>query len=167
MGAAIGNSTHAAAAGLGVALLVSRSPALLAVIRVSGGACLGWLGAQSLRRIIRGEALPVLRALEAAGDDRHDHHALREGIAVNLLNPAIITFYLAVVPTFVPAGASSFLYAALAATHVGMAFVVHCAWAYAFDGLRPVVERSRVRLALEGVTAAALLFLAVRVLLAG
>jgi threonine/homoserine/homoserine lactone efflux protein len=91
-------------------------------------------------------------------------HALREGMLVNLLSPPIITFYLAVVPTFVPAGVSPWYYALLAGTHVGMAFIVHNGWVFALDRLRHVLEHPVARLVLEGLTAAALLVFAVRVL---
>jgi threonine/homoserine/homoserine lactone efflux protein len=163
-GAAIGNSTHATAAGLGVAILVSRAPVLLTVIRVAGGLYLAWLGARSLWRVVRRQSVPIASTIIGASDDRLDHHAVREGITVNLLNPAIITFYLAVVPTFVPDEASPLYYLLLAATHVGMAFVVHSAWAVGFDGLRHVLERPRARVVLEAATGAALVVLALRVL---
>ena len=50
LGAALGNTTHAAAAGLGLAVLVTRWPAGLTAIRVAGAAFLCWLGIRSLLR---------------------------------------------------------------------------------------------------------------------
>lgn len=167
VGAAVGNSTHAALAGLGLALLVSRVPVALTVVRVVGGLYLGWLGAKSLWRVVRRRAVPIARDVIGARADGQEHAAIREGVLVNLLNPAIITFYLAVVPTFVPQDASPFYYGLLAVTHVTMAFVVHCAWAFGFDGLRHVLDRPAARMAVEGLTAVALLVLALRVLSAG
>lgn len=164
-GAALGNSTHATAAGLGVAVLVSRSPNLFVAIKAAGGIYLAWLGLASLRRVITGNALPVAAAITAARDRGH-HHALREGLIVNLLNPAIATFYLAVVPSFVAGTASYGQYAKLSAIHVGMAFACHSIWAFGLDRLRHLMTSPRARLTLEAVTAAALLLLAARVLLA-
>jgi threonine/homoserine/homoserine lactone efflux protein len=83
---------------------------------------------------------------------------------VNLLNPPIVTFYLVVVPSFVPAGASGWYFVALAAIHVAMAFCCHSAWAVAFHRVRDLVTRPRSRRILEGATGLALLGLAVRVL---
>ncbi|NQW02739.1 MAG: LysE family transporter [Acidobacteria bacterium] len=58
LGAALGNSIHAVAAGLGLAVLVSRSPLLLALIQLTGGGYLLWLGLKSARRILDHDALP-------------------------------------------------------------------------------------------------------------
>ena len=52
LGAAIGNTTHAVAAGLGLAVLVARWPDALTAIRIAGGVYLGWLGLRSLARAV-------------------------------------------------------------------------------------------------------------------
>jgi threonine/homoserine/homoserine lactone efflux protein len=164
-GAAMANSTHAAAAGLGLAVFVARVPALLVAIKIAGGLYLAWLGIASLKRISTGAALPISGAIISGRDSIAHHHAVREGLMVNLLNPPIATFYLAVVPAFVPDGASHRYYVQLAAIHVGMAFICHTIWALALDRLRHLLTHPSARLALEGLTAAALLLLAARVLL--
>ena len=164
-GAAMANSTHAAAAGLGLAVFVARIPALLVAIKVVGGLYLAWLGITSLRRIFAGAALPISTAIISGRDSIAHHHAVREGFTVNLLNPPIATFYLAVVPTFVPTGAPHTYYIQLAAIHVAMAFTCHTIWALAMDRLRHLLTHPSARLALEALTAAALLLLAARVLL--
>jgi threonine/homoserine/homoserine lactone efflux protein len=165
VGAALGNSIHAAAAGLGMAVLVARVPALLIGIKIAGGLYLGWLGLNSLRRVVSGDPLPVSSSIMSADDGLAHHHAIREGLTVNLLNPAIATFYLAVVPSFVPSDPTPGYYAQLAAVHVGMAFLCHSIWAFALDRLRHVLTHQSARMVLEGITAAALLLLAARVLL--
>ena len=164
-GAAIGNSAHATAAGLGLAVVVAQTPVFLIAIKIAGGLYLAWLGIASLRRIITGTALPISEAIISGNDTIAHHHALREGLTVNLLNPAIATFYLAVVPSFIPERAAHGYYVQLAAAHVSMAFICHCIWALAMDRLRHLLTKSTARLALEGLTAAALLLLAARVLL--
>lgn len=165
IGAAAGNTAYATAAGLGLAVFVARVPALLVAIRIGGGLYLGWLGLASLRRIVAGRALPISGVIISDHDSIARHHALREGLTVNLLNPAIATFYLAVVPTFLPEGASHGYYVELAAIHVGIAFICHIIWAFGMDRLRHVLAHPPARLALEGLTATALLLLATRVLL--
>ena len=164
-GAALANSTHAAAAGLGLAVFVARVPALLIALKIAGGLYLAWLGIASLKRIMTGAALPISSVIISGKDSIAHHHAVREGLMVNLLNPPIATFYLAVVPTFVPAGASHGHYVQLAAIHVGMAFTCHAIWALAMDRLRHLLTSPSARFTLEAVTAAALLLLAARVLL--
>ncbi len=163
-GAAVGNTTHATLAGLGARLLVTRAPQVLPVLQMAGGGYLLWLGWRSVVRLRAGLAAPALSAIVTLAADRRPHHAFREGVLVNLLNPAIVVFYVAVVPSFVPSAAAPGLYVLLAAIHVGMAFTVHCLWAVALDRLRHVLASPGARLALEGLTAVALLLLGARVL---
>jgi threonine/homoserine/homoserine lactone efflux protein len=164
VGAAVGNSSHALAAGLGLALVLARVPALFTALKVAGGLYLLWLAVASARRLFHHAALPASSAILAESDPSQAHHAWREGASVNLLNPAIATFYLAVVPSFVPTTTPAGHYVWLAATHVVMAFLVHTAWALALDRLRHVMTRPPARVLLEAVTAGALGLLAARVL---
>jgi threonine/homoserine/homoserine lactone efflux protein len=162
-GAAAANSAHATFAGLGLWVLVGRWPALLDAIRLAGAAYLAWLGLASLRRAWQGTRPPGLAAPVAAPPLAH-RSSFIEGLTVNLLNPAIISFYLAVVPTFLPPAPPRGYFAWLAASHVSMALVCHSAWAYAFHMLRQIFARPVVRRTLELVTAAAMLWLSSRVL---
>ena len=163
LGAAAGNVTQALLAGVGVALLVRRLPLAVDALRLAGGGYLLWLGVRGLWRAAMhpapapGELAP-LRARHVL------HRSVREGFAVNLLNPAVVSFYVAVVPTFVPETRPPAWFALLAACHVGIAFLCHSAWVVGLDALRGVFRRPRARLALEVATGLALVALAVRVL---
>lgn len=160
VGAALGNTTHATVAGLGAAVLLAASPRALAGVRLAGGLFLLWLAFKSARRLRSGatvERLPSAPHLPAA-------HSVRDGLVVNLLNPAIVTFYLTVVPSFLPRPAPPGRYVLLAAIHVGLAFVVHCLWAFSLHRLRSALERPGARRALDAVTTCAMLILAARVL---
>ncbi|HEX6323516.1 MAG TPA: LysE family translocator [Vicinamibacterales bacterium] len=161
-GAAAGNTVQAAVAGLGVAVLLARWPAAAMAIRLCGGAYLLWLGAVSLRRAMWEAPLPDVRnaAAPAAGK------SFRQGLTVNLLNPAITSFYVGVLPAFMPAGAGRAYYAFLAAAHITIAFGCHAAWTLAFDRLRRHAERPQVRRALDALAGIVLIALAVQVLLA-
>jgi len=79
-----------------------------------------------------------------------------------VLNPSIATFYLLVIPQFIPQGApfaeSALL---LTAVHVSLAVTWHLTWATAGGSLAAVLTRARPRRLLEGAAGAALLFLAV------
>ena len=161
MGAAAGNACQAAASGLGLALLLTRIPAALLILRVAGALYLAWLGLVSLARIF-GERRQQL----GEGNRRQTGSAFRQGLLTNLLNPSIISFYLVIVPGFLPAGAGPRQFAALAAIHIVIAFVCHAGWATAFDRLKTVFDRPAVGRALEAGTGVALLVLAARTLLA-
>lgn len=160
IGAALGNASHATLAGLGAAVLLATSPVALGLVRLAGGMFLLWLAWKSARRLFSaapGAALPSTPHLPPS-------RAIRDGLTVNLLNPAIMTFYLTVVPSFMPRQASPGRYVGLAAIHVCLAFVVHCAWAVSLDRLRPALERPGARRFLDGLTTIAMLVLAGRVL---
>ncbi len=189
LGAATANSTHATLAGLGLWVAVGRWPVVLEAVRLAGAVYLGWLGLGSLRRAWHAGAWPVAdttvsRVAVSPGAGSPStvssrvaswlppalpgrgcaaNAAFREGLAVNLLNPAIIGFYLAVVPTFVPAGAARGYFAVLAATHVLLALACHTAWATAFHSLRSLFVHTRLRQLLDVFTGVALIWLALRI----
>ena len=166
-GAAVGNTSHATAAGLGLAVVFARWPGALMLLRVSGAIYLAWLGLNSIYRV----ATQADGGLQMIGSDA-DRGAgslrggsFRQGLAVNLLNPAIATFYLIVVPSFLPAGAPQWYFALLAAMHIVLAFACHGVWAVALDALRRLFRPPLARRVLEGATGIALLALAARVLI--
>jgi threonine/homoserine/homoserine lactone efflux protein len=166
-GAAIGNASHATAAGLGLAVIFSRSPLALTVLTFSGAAYLAWLGVRSVYRVIK-HPDGGLRMMDdqpnGVGMSRAQRGtSFRQGLTVNLLNPAIATFYLVVVPSFLRAGAPRWYFALLAALHITMAFVCHGAWALALDQLRRIFNPPLARRILEGATGVALIALAIRV----
>jgi threonine/homoserine/homoserine lactone efflux protein len=163
-GAALGNTSQATAAGLGVAVVVARFPSALIVLRVVGATYLAWLGVSSVWRVARRRE-SVLAVLAAGGvvSPEERRASFRQGLTVNLLNPAITTFYLVVVPSFLPTGAPRWYYAALASMHIAIAFTCHGVWAMAFDRLREFFRMPTARRVLEAATGVALLGLAARV----
>ena len=94
LGAALGNTTHAAAAGLGLAVLVTRWPAGLTAIRVAGAAFLCWLGIRSLSWFLFASAgTPTIMAIiqglgvagrDAAGRPRQDFHLFSDAFTTRL-----------------------------------------------------------------------------------
>lgn len=167
-GAAVANTSHATAAGLGLAVVFARWPAALTAIRVGGAAYLAWLGGKSVFRALT-EHDGGLQMTAAGGAERRVANAragsFRQGLTVNLLNPAIATFYLIVVPSFLPPSVPRWYFALLAGIHVAMAFACHGVWAVALDSLRRLFRPPLARRVLEGATGVALIGLAVRVLL--
>jgi threonine/homoserine/homoserine lactone efflux protein len=159
VGCAVANVVHATAAGIGLAILVSHFPVVLDAIRIGGGAYLIWLGANSLWRAARpaGNVRPDV-------ESRSGRVAFRQGLVTNLLNPSIATFYLAVVPSFMPPGGTAAGYVLLAVIHVSLAFACHNAWAGLFNQIGHLMKSLRARRVFDALAGVALVFLAVRVL---
>ena len=81
----------------------------------------------------------------------------------NALNPAIATFYLVIVPQFVPRGEPIARAALLlTAIHIALAFSWHVVWAAAGGTLARTFASPRVRRTLEAFTGVALLGFAVK-----
>jgi len=167
VGAAVGNSTYAVLSALGLAAVFVRSPLAFRLLQMGGAAYLGFLGARSLWMAWRPRPAVLPGALEApgknglAGDVRT---GVAQGVANNLVNPSIATFYLVVVPSFFNGGSlTTRRYALFATIHVTMAFAYHSAWACGLHAMRTVWSRPAARRALETLTGAALLALAAKV----
>jgi threonine/homoserine/homoserine lactone efflux protein len=165
---AIGVNTGSICYGLltafGAAVALQRWPMGWAVLRAGGTAYLAWLGLRSLRLAwtYRGGAPAV-----TAGTVRpRVWHSLREGFLTNALNPSIATFYLLVVPQFIPRDAPIVASALLlTAFHVSLALTWHLTWAAAGGSLSATLNRTRPRRLLEAVSGVALLGLALKLAL--
>ena len=99
-GAAVGNSFHAVAAALGLSLVVARSAELFTAIKLAGAVYLIALGVSRL--ISRSPAEE-----EAAVEARTSRVIFRQAIVVNVLNPKVAIFFLALFPQFVTPGRST------------------------------------------------------------
>jgi threonine/homoserine/homoserine lactone efflux protein len=166
VGAALGNTTYAVLSALGLAAIFAQSPRAFLVLRAAGSAYLAWLGVRSLWCAWRGgPAVSSPRATAAVGAACGDVRAgMSQGMANNLASPAVATFYLAVVPSFLNgAPLASVRYALFAAIHVGMAFTFHSTWVLALHAMRSFWSRPPARRALETATGLALIALAARV----
>ena len=105
-GIILGLAVLGVAAALGVTALLAASEVVSTVVRTAGGIYLVWLGVQSLRSWFR------LRGLDTDGRVRLDDDGstagvlgqrwscFRQGLVSNLLNPKVVTFYLALFPQF-------------------------------------------------------------------
>ena len=164
-GASVGNTIQAIVAAVGLAVVLVRWPMLAFAIRAAGAAFLMWLGLRSLWRASAFPAVTRPRTLRLPGGPVGT--GFRQGLMVNLLNPAITSFYVAVVPSFVPAGAPAWYYAALSAAHVGIAFACHACWTVAFVRLRQQMERPWFARGMEAATGLILVALGIKVMAAG
>lgn len=169
LGAALANSIIAISCGLGLAVLVSLWPGSLDAIHIAGAAFLAWLGGASLYRAIRLADGGIRLAVDPEAGPARSHAAayVGDGLGINLLSPVIISFYLSVVPTFIPAGAARMYYTLLAATHVGLALLCHSMWATALDVMRKWFVAPWTRRSLQAATGLALIALAAKVMFGG
>ena len=102
---------------------------------------------------------------ESASTQSHAGAYFGDGLAINILSPVIISFYLSVVPTYIPVGASRLYYTQLASAHVAMALLCHSAWVTGLDAMRRWFIAPWTRRALQTLTGLALIGLSARVIL--
>jgi threonine/homoserine/homoserine lactone efflux protein len=161
-GVALANATWAASAASGLAALLTHSPRTYTALRLGGAVCLGWLGVLSLRAAVARRRPKDGVSTPRAPSARTGAAApLIEGYVTNLLNPAILIFYVASTPQFIAPGTpfvASFL--SLAAIHIAMAFVCHSAYAAALGPAAQALERHGRSWMLHAASGAALLALA-------
>ncbi|WP_219419704.1 LysE family translocator [Pseudonocardia nigra] len=159
-GVVSGLAAHTAAAALGLSALLAARPEVLTAIRVAGAAYLVWLGVQALRAAL------LVRAPDAA-DVVGPARPYRDGLAGNLLNPKALLFFLGLIPQFVvPGPAVTGQILLLAGTTVMAAavwFAVVITLGTAVAG-RAAPRRAGARRAVDGITGAALVAVAVGVL---
>ncbi|OQO90860.1 hypothetical protein B1813_15155 [Saccharomonospora piscinae] len=150
LGAATGSLFWGLLAVVGLAALIAQAGTLYQVVRLAGAAYLIYLGASTLVAHVRrrttfdtattGDAAPT-------GTPAGMGRAFATGLLSDLLNPKVGLFYIAVVPQFIPPGASvvrySLLLTAIEIT-VAVVWLVLLAWLAhrAMDWLRrPAVSR--------------------------
>lgn len=95
MGVQTGMMVHIILATLGLSALIARVPLVLDVLRYAGGGYLMWLGISLLRKRHAPLDAPVtLRPASMLSLFLH-------GLVINLLNPKVVLFVLALLPQFV------------------------------------------------------------------
>ena len=161
IGANAGSVCYGLLTAFGVSVILQRWPWVWVALRVGGAAYLAHLGVRSLMRARR--LSPPRAAAMATGLPPPLARSVREGFVTNVLNPSLATFYLIILPDFIPRGApfaSSAL--TLTAIHVTLAIAWHSTWAAAGGTLSSVLARPRPRRVLEAISGIALLALALK-----
>jgi threonine/homoserine/homoserine lactone efflux protein len=160
IGTNVGSLCYGLLSAFGLALALRRWPSAWEGLRVGGAAYLAWLGVRSIRRALQQE--PTSTAKVVNGGSRGRVAQALEGFAVNALNPAIATFYLVILPQFIPPEAPAVRSALiLTAVHVALAGSWHLTWAAAGGTLARSLTRGVARRALDACTGVALLSLAI------
>jgi threonine/homoserine/homoserine lactone efflux protein len=161
---AIGTNTASICYGIltafGVSAVLQHWPLVWLALRIGGAAYLAWLG---LRSLVRARMYRAPDASLKPPEVRPVAHSLREGFVTNALNPSLATFYLLIVPQFIPRDAPFATSALiLSAIHVSLAITWHLTWATAGGTMSTTLSRTGPRRVLEGLTGVALLALALK-----
>ncbi len=146
----------------GLSAALERWPTVWLALRIGGAVYLAWLGIRSLHRALTYTQPDPSMDLQLARPPLA--RSVREGFLTNALNPSLATFYLVIVPQFVPRSAP-FARSALILTaiHVSLAATWHLTWAVAGGTLAATLSRTGPRRALEAISGTALLALALKV----
>jgi threonine/homoserine/homoserine lactone efflux protein len=152
----------------GVAVTLQRWPMVWLVLRAAGTAYLAWLGIRSLRLAWTYRGADGRDPRETPGPpSRAWARSMREGFMTNVLNPSLATFYLLILPQFIPRDAPPVASAlTLTAFHVSLALTWHLAWAAAGGTLSAALTRTGPRRIFEGISGVALVGLALKLALA-
>lgn len=158
-----GNAVHTLAAAVGLSAAIRSSEMAFFALRMAGAVYLLYLAWQTIREI---RSPVVVSEVKSAGPAApSSSHWFRRGVAMNLLNPKVILFYLAFLPQFADPDAGSL---ALQLTRLGLVFTAQCflvfsaiAWFAGTIGVR-LARHPRYTRILRGVSAAIFIVLAAR-----
>jgi len=161
IGCCTGLWLHAVGSALGVSAILMTSATLFSIVKVLGGVYLAALGVASLRRAWR--ANTVMPTAMPAISPQGARRAFSQGLLSNLLNPKVAVFYLTLLPQFIrPGDAVLTRSLVLASVHVVIGLVWLSAYTYFLGRLSALLQRVRIRQALEGMTGAVLIGLGAR-----
>jgi threonine/homoserine/homoserine lactone efflux protein len=161
-GIALGNLANAAAASLGLAVVIAASAAAFSVVKFCGAAYLVFLGVQALRAAPAAEPDAARKRPIAAG------RLFRAAFLVALLNPKTALFFAALLPQFIHPGAAPLAQTLfLGCVFVALAFCTDTVYVFAAASLAQRLRRhSRWRGCGRYVSAAAFMGLGVYAALA-
>jgi len=144
----------------GFALALHRWPSVWEALRIGGAAYLAWLGLRSIRRALARPAAVEAVSGYVAARGRFAH--AYEGFLTNALNPAIATFYLIILPQFIPREAPVVRSALILTTvHISLAIAWHLGWAAAGGTLSRSLASGTPRRILDAGAGVALVALAI------
>jgi threonine/homoserine/homoserine lactone efflux protein len=163
LGVSLGQAVWTVAAAAGVtAVLLASEPAFLA-LKLAGAAYLIYLGAQALWAALAAKPAHRDDAAAATGSRLAPRAALRQGVISNLGNPKMAVFFTSLLPQFATGESGAFLVLLI----LGLLFcLLTLLWlvlyAAAIARAGRVLQRRRVRRALDAATGLALVAIGVR-----
>lgn len=159
-GIAAGVFVWAVITALGVAGLLAASAVAFTVVKLVGAAYLVLLGIRALLAARRGD---YERPDTSGPGARTAAAALRQGLLTNLLNPKVAVFFIALLPQFIPAGASVLDHVLLATVAATVSLVWFVVLANVVSALRRLLTAARVRRAVDAVMGTLLVGIGVRI----
>jgi threonine/homoserine/homoserine lactone efflux protein len=134
-GCATGAFVYVVATAAGLAALLASSHVIFAAVHYAGAAYLCWLGVAALRA----------RAPEpaSAGGSRSPWRSYRQGVLVELGNPKVALFFLALFPQFIhpDAGPAAVQVLILGTLFVSFGMSSDCVYAFSSGRLRALLSR--------------------------
>lgn len=163
LGINLGVLVWAIGATLGISALLAASEVAYTVLRLAGAAYMVWLGARMLWEAVRGREV---EHAPGAATSTTALAAFRKGLLVNLMNPKIGAFYVAVLPQFLPVGVNPVLAGALLAlVHNLEGLVWFALLILAVDRARSLLARPVVQRWVDGVAGAVIVGFGLRLAL--
>lgn len=153
------------AAAVGVSAVLSVSVLAFTVMKYLGAAYMVWLAFGMLRHALgRGE--PGQSDAVPAPERATTFGAFRKGLLVNVLNPKVGAFYVALLPQFLPVGVNGVVMgAALASVHVAETLLWFGLIVLLIGQIRVFLQRQSVQRAIDGFVGVALLGFAAKLVL--
>ncbi|MFJ2899216.1 LysE family translocator [Streptomyces sp. NPDC087218] len=166
LGIQSGTLVWGALTSLGVTALFTASHLAYVTLRWIGAAYLVWMGVRMLRDTFRGLPLTGVDESDLLTGKDSVTGGWRQGTLTNLLNPKMGAFYVAVLPQFIPVGASHFAAGLLLTTvHV----LLGLAWSAVLIGFARVLHswlrRPQARRLLDRITGTVIAAFGVRLAL--
>jgi threonine/homoserine/homoserine lactone efflux protein len=163
IGTNLGSLCYGLVSAFGLALSLKHWPSVWTVLRTGGAIYLAWLGILSIRRALRAPKPAFAADLRTIPPGRCSHAV--EGFLADALNPAIATYYLVILPQFIPTEAPAVRSALiLMMVHVTLAASWHVTWAAAGGTLAHMLASGAPPRMLDAASGIALIFLAARML---
>lgn len=162
LGICLGLYVHATWSAIGVAAIISQTPALFAGLKTVGALYLVYLGVSGLRSLSRGSGLvPSEISLHQVSQVQ----SLKEGFLSNVLNPKTAIFYLAFLPQFINQEYSIWLQSMLLASiHFILAMVWQCSLAMGLEKAKNWLASNKVNFRLQLATSLMLLGLGIQLI---
>jgi threonine/homoserine/homoserine lactone efflux protein len=155
LGVGTSNLVQGTAAVSGLSALIVRAQPVFQTIKWAGVAYLAFLGIQALRSAVRGR-YEQFEQVESNEDDVR-FAGWRQGLLSNITNPKVLIFYLAVLPQFLSRGAGVGWILVFAWSHAVISLLYLALLTTGLHGARHLLQRRRVRRALDSTTGAVLL----------
>jgi threonine/homoserine/homoserine lactone efflux protein len=155
LGVATSNFVQGTAAAFGLSAIIVRAQPAFQSIKWAGVAYLVLLGVQAIRSAVRGrypaldDEQPPSTGVSLAG--------WRQGFLSNITNPKVLVFYLAVLPQFLTPGAGLGWLLVFAWTHAVLGLAYLLVLIAGLHTMRGLLQRRKVRRALDAATGAVLL----------